>query len=50
MVTGLISFRSRRPRQVVDDSDEDEDEEEDDEEAGYSGGEDLNAEFVCHSI
>lgn len=34
--------RSRRPRQVIDDSDD----EEVDEEGEYSGGEDLNADFV----
>ena len=37
-----LTGRSRRPRQVIDDSDE----EEVDEEGEYSGGEDLNAEFV----
>ena len=38
----VLTGRSRRPRQVIDDSDE----EEVDEEGEYSGGEDLNAEFV----
>lgn len=37
-----LMSRSRRPRQVIDDSDD----EEVDEEGEYSGGEDLNAEFV----
>jgi hypothetical protein len=39
-----LKVRSRRPRQVIDDSDSDR--EEVDEEGEYSGGEDLNAEFV----
>lgn len=39
--SGLI-HRSRRPRQVIDSSDD----EELDEEGEYSGGEDINAEFV----
>jgi hypothetical protein len=39
-----LIVRSRRPRQVIDDSDSDR--EEVDEEGEYSGGEDLNAEFV----
>lgn len=41
----LIPHRSRRPRQVIDTSDEEEGGDED-EGGEYSGGEDLNAEFV----
>ena len=37
--------RSRRPRQVIDDSDD----EQADEEGEFSGGEDLDAEFVSSS-
>jgi essential nuclear protein 1 len=41
----LMPKRSRRPRQVIDTSDEEEGGDED-EGGEYSGGEDLNAEFV----
>jgi essential nuclear protein 1 len=39
---GMLIIRSRRPRQVIDDSDD----EQVDEEGEFSGGEDLDAEFV----
>ena len=39
---GMLMTRSRRPRQVIDDSDD----EQVDEEGEFSGGEDLDAEFV----
>jgi essential nuclear protein 1 len=39
---GMLMIRSRRPRQVIDDSDD----EQVDEEGEFSGGEDLDAEFV----
>jgi hypothetical protein len=39
---GMLISRSRRPRQVIDDSDD----EQVDEEGEFSGGEDLDAEFV----
>jgi len=39
---GVLISRSRRPRQVIDDSDD----EQVDEEGEFSGGEDLDAEFV----
>jgi len=38
----MLISRSRRPRQVIDDSDD----EQVDEEGEFSGGEDLDAEFV----
>jgi essential nuclear protein 1 len=42
---GMLMSRSRRPRQVIDDSDDEQVEEE----GEFSGGEDLDAEFVSPS-